>query len=70
MQRSMPAIGLYGNHSRNEWIGGFLSAGLKKKNILQVLNLWAPYVVYMGQAFRYSPENAFYIFNQQIYFIV
>ena len=23
-----------------------------------------------GQAFRYSPENAFYIFNQQIYFIV
>jgi hypothetical protein len=22
-----------------------------------------------GQAFRYSPENAFYIFNQQIYFI-
>ena len=21
----------------------------------------------LGQAFRYSPENAFYIFNQQIY---
>jgi hypothetical protein len=25
---------------------------------------------YIGQAFRYSPENAFYIFNQQIYFII
>jgi hypothetical protein len=25
---------------------------------------------YIGQAFRYYPENAFYIFNQQIYFIV
>ena len=24
----------------------------------------------LGQAFRYSPENAFYIFNQQIYFIM
>ena len=24
----------------------------------------------IGQAFRYSPENAFYIFNQQIYFII
>ena len=24
----------------------------------------------LGQAFHYSPENAFYIFNQQIYFIV
>ena len=24
----------------------------------------------MGQAFRYSPENASYIFNQQIYFIM
>ena len=24
----------------------------------------------LGQAFRYSPENAFYIFNEQIYFII
>ena len=24
----------------------------------------------LGQAFRYSQENAFYIFNQQIYFIL
>ena len=23
-----------------------------------------------GQALRFSPENAFYIFNQQIYFII
>jgi len=24
----------------------------------------------LGQVFRYSPENAFYIFNQQMYFII
>ena len=24
----------------------------------------------LGQAFHYSPENALYIFNQQIYFII
>ena len=24
----------------------------------------------LGQAFHYSPDNAFYIFNQQIYFII
>ena len=24
----------------------------------------------LGQAFHYSPENAFYIFNQHIYFII
>ena len=24
----------------------------------------------LGQAFHYSPENGFYIFNQQIYFII
>ena len=24
----------------------------------------------LGQAFHYSPQNAFYIFNQQIYFII
>ena len=31
--------------------------------------LQAPCVLFIGQAFHYSPENAFYIFNQQIYFI-
>ena len=30
------------------------------------INLKAPRFLYMGQAFRYSPENALYIFNQQI----
>jgi len=24
----------------------------------------------LGQAFHYSPENVFYIFNQQIYFVI
>jgi hypothetical protein len=24
----------------------------------------------LGQTFHYSPENAFYVFNQQIYFII
>ena len=33
-------------------------------------NLQAPCVLYIGQAFRYSPENAFYIFIQQIFFII
>ena len=39
-------------------------------NIVHEINLLAPCVLYIGQAFRYSPENAFYIFNQQIYFII
>ena len=34
------------------------------------INLQTPCVLYMGQAFRYSSENTFYIFNQQIYFII
>ena len=34
------------------------------------VNLKAPCVLYIGQAFRYSPQNAFCIFNQQIYFII
>ena len=34
------------------------------------INLQAPRFLYIGQAFRYSPEKAFYIFNQQIYFII
>ena len=35
-----------------------------------MVNLQAPCVLYIGQAFRYSPEKAFYVFNQQIYFII
>jgi len=34
------------------------------------INLEAPSILYIGQAFRYSPEDTFYIFNQQIYFII
>ena len=36
----------------------------------ETLSLWAPRFLYtcIRQAFPYSPENAFYIFNQQIYF--
>ena len=34
------------------------------------IKLQARRVLYIGQTFRYSPENAFYIFNQQIYFII
>ena len=35
-----------------------------------LINLEAPRFLYIGQAFRYSPEYALYIFNQQIYFII
>jgi len=38
--------------------------------LLHVINLEAPCVLYIGQAFRYSPENVSYIFHQQIYFII
>jgi hypothetical protein len=33
------------------------------------LKLQAPFFLYIRQPFLFSPENAFYIFNQQIYFI-
>ena len=38
-------------------------------SIILRFNLQAPCVLCIGQAFRYSPENALCIFNQQIYFI-
>ena len=37
---------------------------------LKYINIYAPSILYIGQAFCYSPENAFHIFNQQIYFII
>ena len=43
---------------------------ITKNRLLVVFNLQVPCVLYIGQAFHYSPENAFYIFNQQIYFII
>ena len=44
-------------------------SGLVRFDVLAMINLKSPCVLYVGQAFRYSPENAFYIFNQQMYFI-
>ena len=35
-----------------------------------VINLQSPRVLYIGQAYRYSPEQAFYVFSQQIYCII
>jgi len=37
---------------------------------MKLIKLTAPSIFYVGQAFCYSPENAFYIFKQQIYFII
>jgi len=42
----------------------------QKERMWEEINLKAPRFLYIGQAFRYSPENAFYIFNQQIYIII
>jgi hypothetical protein len=38
--------------------------------IVTSINLLAPCVLYTWKVFRCSPENAFHIFNQQIYFII
>ena len=34
------------------------------------INLYAPCILYIGQTYRYSPEYAFYIFSQQIYYLI
>ena len=39
-------------------------------NVVTVFSLRHRASCILGQAFRYTPENAFYIFNQQIYFII
>ena len=48
----------------------FKLAIIKHFKLASAFNLQAPCVLYIGQAFRYSSENAFYIFNQQMYFII
>ena len=50
------------------FIGGVQLQVLKQ--IPVHINVQAPCILYIGQAFHYSPQNAFYIFNQQIYFII
>ena len=52
---------------KTKWLG-YSSSSVRTQMVW--FNLWAPRFLYIGQAFRYSPENAFFIFNQQIYFII
>ena len=46
------------------------SRGIEKKNVQTGLTFRHRASCILGQPFHYSPENAFYIFNQQIYFII
>ena len=48
------------------WVASVLLVGMK------LFKLYAPCVLYIGQAFHFSPERALYIlvFNQQIYLII
>ena len=63
------------------WLGVAIFSGPKSSTVIVRLRLVSQYVYtrltfrhrascILGQAFRCSPENAFYIFNQQIYFII
>ena len=58
-------------------VGSCLSLNTLRTGLLNCLNARSRGLTFrhrasckQGQAFRYSPENAFYIFNQQIYFII
>jgi hypothetical protein len=35
-----------------------------------IIKLYAPCILYIGQTYRYSPEYSFYIFSQQIYYLI
>jgi len=37
---------------------------------LRDLNLWALHILYIGQAYRHSSEYTFYIFSQQMYYLI
>ena len=44
--------------------------GSTEKHIIVCLTFRHRASCILGQAFHYFPENAFYIFNQEIYFII
>jgi len=64
------------NYLKTGWHGTYSKHTYHKEKIKSLsyfitsLNLQAPCVLYIGQVFRYSPENAFYIFNQRLYFVI
>ena len=48
----------------------FISEIKKNPRVISTLTFRHRACCILGQAFRYSPEKAFYIFKQQIYFII
>jgi hypothetical protein len=40
------------------------------RDVTPLVNLSASCMLYIGQSYRYSPENAFYIFSPQIYLMI
>jgi len=43
---------------------------IHEESLMSILTFRQRASCVLGQTFHYSPENAFYIFNQQIYFII
>ena len=50
---------------------GFFGVGFiavcRYSSVYNLINLYAQYILYIGQTCRYSPEYSFCIFSQQIY---
>ena len=73
MQGKFFPVFLYALRPKDIWWGRSVAPRIRNHvldRLIVQLNLYAPRFLYIGQAFRYSPENAFCIFNQQIYFII
>ena len=77
LSNTLSLSGVFFGRRDNWWDQGHhlsLANTVTKKNVRYKMSSHvtplAPCVLYIRQAFRYSPENAFCIFNQQIYFII
>ena len=62
--------GISGRNKRDDIVGVFIREKVWLENSLSWLTFRHRASCILGQAFHCSPENAFYIFNQQIYFII
>jgi len=49
---------------------GKRTLGIPRRRREDNINLYAPCILYIGQPYRYSPEYTFYVFSQQIYYLI
>jgi hypothetical protein len=69
-ERGQGPVSLEGKMAKSEAVARHEETQSVVPEAVRDFNLYASCILYIGQTYRYSAENTFYVFSRQIYLII